>query len=83
MAHHLLEQAALELWFKEGQDPVAPTYKKVGTLIMKSLSNQRLRTFSLVGIWCQKRATPELDMANEGEPAMIEYTFFVDQMLPV
>lgn len=83
MAHHTLEQAALEAWFKEGQDPVQTTYKKVGTLIMQSLSGAKIRTFSLVGLFVQKRSTPELDMANEGEPAMTEWTFMADQLLPI
>jgi hypothetical protein len=83
MAHHTLEQAAIEAWYKEGQDPVQETYKKVGTLIMQSLSGGKVRTFSLVGLFVNKRVTPELDMANEGEPALIEWTFMADQMLPI
>ena len=83
MAHHILEQAALEAWYKEGQDPVSPFYKKVGTLLLKSISGRIFRTFSMSGLWCQKRVTPELDMANEGEPALIEWTFKADEMYPI
>jgi len=83
MMHHLLEQVALELWFKEGQDPVSPTYKKVGTLIHKSLTGNTLRTFTVVGVFISKRKLPDLEMANEGEPAVVEWTFKADQILPI
>lgn len=83
MMHHVIEQIALELWFKEGQDPVSPTYKKIGSLIHKSLTGQTIRTYTLVGVFISKRKLPDLDMANEGEPAMIEWTLKADQVLPV
>jgi hypothetical protein len=83
MMHHLIEQAALELWLKEGQDPVSPLYKKVGTLIHKSLTGGTLRTYTLTGLFISKRKLPDLDMANEGEAAMIEWTFKADNVLPV
>lgn len=82
-AHHTVEQAAVELWFRESQDPVAPTYKKSATLIMQSLSGESDRSFTLVGMFPTKRATPDLEMANEGELANIEWTFSVDDVIPV
>ena len=82
-AHHLIQQAAMELWFVEGRDPVASTYKKTGTLIMKSIGGSTLRTYSLLGLFVSKRATPDLEMANEGEMAEIEWTFKADMMLPI
>ena len=82
-AHHLLEQGALELWFLESQDPVSPTYLKVGTLILQSIGGKTLRTYSLLGVFPFKRATPDLEMANEGEMAAIEWTFKVNDMLPI
>jgi len=82
-AHHLIMQAAMELWFVEGRDPVASTYKKTATLILKSISGSTLRTYSLLGLFVCKRATPDLEMANEGEMATIEWTFKADQMLPI
>ena len=82
-AHHTVEQAAMELWFRESQDPVAPTYTKSATLIMQSLSGESDRSFTLVGMFPTKRATPDLEMANEGELASIEWTFSVDDVIPV
>jgi hypothetical protein len=82
-AHHMVQQAAMELWFKEGQDPVLSTYKKTGTLMLKSISGNTIRTYSLLGLFVSKRATPDLEMANEGEMAGIEWTFKADQMLPI
>lgn len=83
MLHHTIEQVALELWFKEGQDPVSPLYKKVGTLLHKSLTGNILRTFTVTGLFISKRKLPDLDMANEGEAAMVEWTFKADNILPV
>jgi len=82
-AHHLIQQAAMELWFVEGRDPVASTYKKTGTLIMKSIGGSTFRTYSLLGLFVSKRATPDLEMSNEGEMAEIEWTFKADMMLPI
>jgi hypothetical protein len=81
--HHTIEQAAMETWFAESQDPVSPTYKKVGTLIHKSSSGNTLRTFSLTGLFPSKRGLPDLDMANEGEQANVEWTFQADNVLPI
>ncbi len=80
--HHFVEQAALEVWFKESQDPVSPAYKKAGSAIYKTLAD-RLRTYTLLGVFPTKRALPETDMSNEGEPAIVEWTFSVDDVLPV
>ncbi len=81
--HHLVEQAAMEAWLLEGQDPVTPTYKKVGTLIHKSLSGAVLRTYSLVGAYTNKRTLPDLEMVNEGEIALVGWNIKMDDMLPI
>jgi len=81
--HHLLEQGAMELWFRESQDPVLPTYKKVGTLIHRSIGGGTLRTYSLVGAFPSKRGLPDLEMENDGELALVEWTISVDDMLPI
>jgi hypothetical protein len=83
MMHHSVERYALELWYKEGQDPVSPLYKKVGTLIHHSLTGDKLATYTLIGCFVKKRKLPDLEMANEGEPAVIEWTFKADQVTPV
>jgi len=81
--HHLAEQAAMELWYSESQDDVSPLYKKAATLIHKSISGQVLRTYSLVNIFPSKRGLPDLEMANEGEMAQVEWTFRADDILPI
>ena len=81
--HHLVEQAALEGWLKEGQTPVSPTYKKVASLIHKSASETVLRTYSLIGLFVKKRKLPDLKLDEEGGMADVEWTFSVDDVLPV
>ena len=81
-AHHTVEIVACEIWYREGQEPVLPTYKKAGTIIMKSLSGKILRTRSIVGAYISKRTDPDLELGNEGDMAMIEYTIKVDDVLP-
>jgi len=81
--HHRLEEAAMEQWFQESQDPVSPTYKKTGTLILSSLSGMNRKTMILVGLFPCKRKTGNLDMANEGELHKIEWTFKTDDVLSV
>lgn len=81
--HHTLEQAAMELWYKESQDPVLPTYKKPCTLTHKSLSAQHSRSFTLVGVFPKKRTLPDLEMGNEGEMAEVEWMMSADDVIPI
>jgi hypothetical protein len=81
--HHTIEQLAMELWFKESQDPISPGYKKPGTLIHKSSSGNAFRSFTLVGAFPKKRALPDLEMGAEGEMANVEWTISVDDLLPI
>ena len=81
--HHTVEMAALELWFREAQDPISPTYKKPGTLIHHSLSDGASRSYTLVGLFPKKRKLPDLDMSNEGEMAMAVWTMAVDDVVPI
>lgn len=77
-AHHTLEVAQMEWWFQECQDPVLPTHKKVGTIIMQSQSNLKSGFISLVGLFPSKRAMPDLELDNDGEMAVITYTLKAD-----
>ena len=81
--HHLIEVGAMEVWFRESQDPVLPTYKKAATILVKSISGLQTRSYALTGVFPKKRKTPDLEMANEGEAAMIEWTFSADKVLPL
>jgi hypothetical protein len=81
--HHTIEDAFLELWFAEGQDPVLPTYKKAAALLVTSISSLNVRSFNLVGLFPSKRKTADLDMANEGELNVNEWTFMADLVIPI
>ncbi len=81
--HHRVEQAAMEVWFRESQDPVLPTYKKPASLIAKSISNNTIVTRTLVGCFPTKRTTPDRELENEGEMANVEWTISVDDIVPV
>lgn len=81
--HHTAEQAALEIWYRESQDPVSPGYKKPVTLTHHSLSGNNNRTYSLAGVFPKKRKMPDLERKNEGEIALVEWTFSADDVLPL
>lgn len=81
--HHLVEQAAMELWFTESTDPVLPTYKKAATLITFSISGLTTVTKSLIGVFPKKRVLPDREMTNEGEIALVEWALNVDKILPL
>lgn len=81
--HHLVEQSAMEAWYKESQDPVSPTYKKPGTLIYTSIGDTTLKSYTLVGLFPSKRKLPDAEMTNEGEMAEVEWTLKYDDILPV
>lgn len=83
MLHHDIERAALEAWMQEARDPVTPTYKKSGNLTHKTLSGTTNGVWTLGGVWIKKRKLPDLEKANEGEPAMIEWTFSCDNCDPI
>ncbi|MGD9749382.1 MAG: hypothetical protein AB7W59_00140 [Acidimicrobiia bacterium] len=81
--HHGPEVAYMETWYRESQDPVAPSYKKAGTLLHSSLSGITTRGYQLVGLFPSKRKLPDLEMENEGEIALIEWTMKADDILPL
>ena len=80
--HHKQQVAFLELWFKASQHPVAPNYKKACTLTRISLGGVP-KSYSLIGVFTKKRKTDDLEMTNEGEASEQEWTFCVDEMLPI
>jgi len=81
--HHQTERAAMEVWFRESQDPVLPTYKKPCTLLHKSISGATTCSYTLVGVFPKKRALPDLDKANEGELANVVWTMSADDVFPL
>jgi len=78
--HHSVEEAALELWYREGKDPVSPTYKKDATLLIFSNTGLVIKTYALPGTFISKRVVPDLDKSNEGEMAANEWTFRSQKM---
>lgn len=81
--HHAIERAYMENWLLEGRDPVAPTYKRVATMIWTNIHGDTQAVWSLVGLGVSKRATPDAEMANDGEMAGIEWTFKYDSIVPI
>jgi hypothetical protein len=82
-AHHIAEQAAMELWFQESQDPVLPTYKKPGTLLITSISGGTVRSFSMPDLFPSKRTIPDFEFDNDGELAEIGWTLRASDVLPI
>lgn len=81
--HHIVEQAAMELWYAQSKDPVAVDYQKQGTLILPSISGNTIRTYSLIDLFPSKRGLPEFEMDNEGEMAAVEWTLNANEVLPI
>lgn len=81
--HHAVEMAAMELWFRESQDPITPTYKKPCTLTMESLSGNSTRSYTLIGVFPTKRALPDLDKNDDGEMAMATWSMSADDIFPL
>lgn len=81
--HHTVENAALEVWFNEAKDPVSSTYKKAATLTLTSGTGAIKRRYTVLGLWISKRKLPDLDMANDGDLAVAEWTFSADSLVPI
>ena len=80
--HHDVEVAALEIWYKQAQDPVQEGYLKAGSMMFYR-SNGDPRPFELINLWISGRSIPGGDMGNEGEPAMLTFKFEADEVTPV
>lgn len=81
--HHGAEQAAMEAWFRECQDPISPTYKKPCTLTHQSISGGASRSYSLSGVFPKGRNLPDLEKINDGDMAQVEWVMSVDDVLPL
>ncbi len=82
-AHHAVEQAAMEIWFQESQDPVLPTYKKPATLIVSRLSGGAGKTITFPDLFTKKRGISDLDADNEGDMTTVEWTMRASDALPI
>ena len=81
--HHEVEMLAMELWYRESQDPILPTYKKPCTLVHKSHTSNKSKNYTLIGVFPKKRTLPDLEMANDGELATVEWLMSVDDVFPL
>lgn len=80
--HHRLQQAAMETWYADSQEPVAIDYKKTAILTLPSLTNLVQARFTIIGMFPCKRKTGDLDMNNEGELHVVMWTFKADRVQP-
>lgn len=82
-AHHLVEVAAMDNWKRQGEDPVDKGYKKAGSLVGESGTGREFKSWSLTGLWVRDRSTPDFDMGNDGEMAVVSYVLRADKALPL
>lgn len=82
-AHHGAQRAAMELWYKGAQDPIAPDYKKQATLVQESGTGRIVMRHELSGLFVHKRKLPDMKMEDEGTMSSIEYTFKADNIEPI
>lgn len=80
--HHIEQIQAMEDWLIDSTDPVDPQYKKTGVLTKTSISGQRSISYTLIGLFPSKRATPDSEMENEGEMDVTTYTLNWDDIIP-
>jgi hypothetical protein len=80
-AHHTVEVQQMESWYREGKDPISPTYKKVATLEAYSGSRLITNTYTLIGAYVSKGATPDREMNDDGEMDVLTYTIKWDDVL--
>ena len=80
--HHVVEDVFLQAWFTEAQLGL-PTYKKPASLLNNSISGLQVRTWNLIGMFPTKQKTADLDIGNEGEMNVTEWTFVADLPIPV
>ena len=80
--HHQDEQAAMELWWQSCQDPIAPDYKKTIVIQHVAAAGVAIKQYTLKGVFPTKRKLPDLDLADDGELAVVEWTMSVDGVDP-
>jgi len=80
--HHLVEIAAMDLWVEQGKN-ATNGYLKAGSLILPSVSGDKIKTYSVLGVWARDLTLPDQDMANDGDMNVNTYVLRGDDMLPV
>lgn len=80
-AHHTIQVQQMERWFQEGKEPIDPAYKKTATLVIYSGTTLITKTLTMVGAYVSKGTTPDLEMNDDGEMAVMTYTISWDDIL--
>jgi hypothetical protein len=81
-AHHEAEVAAMEQWYKDGQDPVQPGHLKTGILTIFDTEGSPRRVRTLPNLWNKKRVESDLDLEDDGAMHTITWTLQCDEILP-
>lgn len=81
--HHTEENLAMEVWLREGKDPVTPTYKKQAVLTKTSNSGETSAEWSFSGTWIKKRSISDAAFEQQGDMATVSYTLSVDEISPL
>ena len=77
-AHEAVAVAAMNAWHEQGQDPINPSYKKTGNMVIDSGNFMSTYTKTMIGIWVSKEGTPDVAMGEDGEMAVLTYTICYD-----
>lgn len=79
--HHTAERLAMELWYRQGKDPISPLHLKVGALMAYTQSGIPFVKYSLINCWLKGRALPEFNLDSEGAMAELTWTVSADELL--
>ena len=78
--HHTVELNFMRQWMKDSLAAKIDVYKKNVTLIKKTVSGNVPAgiTRQLNGVFVFNEKDADLDLSNEGDPAMVEFSFSFD-----
>lgn len=80
-SHHAVQILAMDAWVEEGKNAVNG-YKKAGSLIYESVSGNKFKTYTVLGVWAQTATLPAKDMDNDGDQCAHTYVLSGDDALP-
>lgn len=80
--HHVAELKAMELWFRQGKDPISPLHRKVGAIVAYTQSGLPFVKYTLLETWIEKRGLPEFDLGGDGAVQFITWGMSADEVLP-
>lgn len=77
--NHRVEQIAMDLWWGGSKDPVSPTYRKAGVLIVKSNSGNIAVAHSFVKLWTRGPSFAERDLDDDGKISQVAWKMSADK----